>query len=429
MAPSNASDGHSSIRVPESDLTPEEFVKRAHDLKPTLRSQQDESDVRGTYSQELHDTFRKAGFYRALQPRMFGGYEFDLPTFYSAMLEISHGHPAVGWGLTLASCHALTVASHWPEAAQREFFGPNGDFMAPHRGIPMGTCVPVEGGYRVTGVWSYCSGIPYATHLIAHTLLKVDGKPPAVVVVVLPRAALTVLDDWGGDLTLGMRASGSNSVRITDAFVPAHHLVSLVFHGIRSEDMAEGTPGTRLHNNPMYLGRIIGPYQANLVVPIIGAARAALDEFEETIKAQKSFYDPMLPRADDAGIQLVFGEALARATAAEAILLQGAHRYMELCNRWAERGHLISIEDNLRLVSLFQQAGDLACDAVEGLFRSSGSFATRKGHRMVRYFGDVTMYRTHILSQTRHWARALARAPRQASGRWRAVKWLQLPLL
>jgi 3-hydroxy-9,10-secoandrosta-1,3,5(10)-triene-9,17-dione monooxygenase len=92
MAPSNA-----SIRTPEPDLTPEELVKRARDLKPTLKSQQDESDVRGTYSQELHETFRKAGFYRVLQPRMFGGYEFDLPTFYSAMLEISHGHPAVGW--------------------------------------------------------------------------------------------------------------------------------------------------------------------------------------------------------------------------------------------------------------------------------------------------------------------------------------------
>jgi hypothetical protein len=84
MAPSNASDGHSFIRAPEPDLTPEEFIKLARDLKPTLKSQQDESDVRGTYSQELHDTFRKAGFYRALQPRMFGGYEFDLPTFYSA---------------------------------------------------------------------------------------------------------------------------------------------------------------------------------------------------------------------------------------------------------------------------------------------------------------------------------------------------------
>jgi 3-hydroxy-9,10-secoandrosta-1,3,5(10)-triene-9,17-dione monooxygenase len=117
-----------------------------------------------------------------------------------------------------------------------------------------------------------------------------------------------------------------------------------------------------------------------------------------------------LPRADDAGIQLAFGEALASTAAAEAILLQGTHRYMELCHRWAEHGELISMEDNLRLVSLFQQAGDLACGAVEGLFRSSGSFATRKGQRMLRYFSDVTMYRTHILAQTRHWAGTLARA-------------------
>jgi hypothetical protein len=226
--------------------------------------------------------------------------------------------------------------------------------------------------------------------------------------VVLPRAALTVLDDWGGDLTLGMRASGSNSVRITDAFVPTHHLVSLVFHGIRPEDMAEGTPGTRLHNNPMYLGRTIGPYQANLVVPIIGAARAALDEFEETIKTQKSFYDPTLLRADDAGIQLAFGEALASTAAAEAILLQGAHRYMELCYRWAKHGDLISVEDNLGLVSLFQQAGDLACDAVEGLFRSSGSFATRKGHRVVTRGDHFDAFAEDGFGQDRGGRRAVA---------------------
>jgi hypothetical protein len=33
------------------------------------------------------------------------------------------------------------------------------------------------------------------------------------------------------------------------------------------------------------------------ILPIIGAARAALDKFEETIKTQKSFYDPTLLRA------------------------------------------------------------------------------------------------------------------------------------
>jgi 3-hydroxy-9,10-secoandrosta-1,3,5(10)-triene-9,17-dione monooxygenase len=71
-------DASGAFRAPEPDF--EELVKRARELKPTLKNQQDESDVLGTYSQALHETFRKAGFYRAVQPRMFGGYEFDLPT-------------------------------------------------------------------------------------------------------------------------------------------------------------------------------------------------------------------------------------------------------------------------------------------------------------------------------------------------------------
>ena len=37
---------------------------------------------------------------------------------------------------------------------------------------------------------------------------------------IVPRKAITILPDWGGDATLGMRASGSNSVAIKETFVP-----------------------------------------------------------------------------------------------------------------------------------------------------------------------------------------------------------------
>src|SRR5262245_66576019 len=85
-----------------------------------------------------------------------------------------------------------------------------------------------------------------------------------------------------------MRASGSNSVRIANAFVPAHH-VGYLAPGLAStpESMADGTPGTRLHGNPMYLGRLAGPFHATLVVPIIGAARAALEEYEAVHSTRK----------------------------------------------------------------------------------------------------------------------------------------------
>jgi len=85
--------GRTLVPVPEPDLTPKELIARAAALKPLLRQQQAENDERGSYSEELHQAFLKAGLYRITQPRMFGGYEFDIPTFYRAMLEISHGHP------------------------------------------------------------------------------------------------------------------------------------------------------------------------------------------------------------------------------------------------------------------------------------------------------------------------------------------------
>jgi len=242
-------------------------------------------------------------------------------------------------------------------------------------------------------------------------VLVKDGKtPPTLLQLVLPKRDLTILDDWGDDATMGMRASGSNTVTAKDAFVPAHHGAVLVALCARPEAMEEGTPGTRLHGNPMYLGRLMGPYHASLVTPIIGAARAALDEYEEIIRKQKVFLDPTTLRIDSAEFQRHFGEALAWTDAAEAILIQGCERYMEYCRRWGRDRTPITVEENLRLWLMLQQAGRLASEAVELLFRTAGTTASRKGSRLLRYLNDAGMYRTHMSAQFGTFAGYLARA-------------------
>jgi 3-hydroxy-9,10-secoandrosta-1,3,5(10)-triene-9,17-dione monooxygenase len=383
------------LPVPEPDLTPEELIARARALKPLLRRQQAENDERGAYSPELHEAFIKAGLYRTVQPRMFGGYEFDIPTFYKAMLEIAHGHPSAGWCLALCASHPFLIASHWPEQAQRDLFGPDGHFAAPHRVPPTGTLTPVDGGYRLSGLWDFCSGIPYATHFVGGALLPAEGAPPQVFCVVVPRAKLRILDDWGGDQTLGMRASGSNSVEIKDVFVPAHHVVPIQGMFTRPEDMREGTPGTRLHGNPMYLGRVSGPYHISLVTTVVGAAKASLDEYEEIIRVKNTTFPPIIPRMEHEDFQRAFGQAMVLTDAAENLMIRGAEVYMEMCQRWAADGTLITVEQNLRLWAMMQQAGRMACDAVELLFKNAGTSVTRKGSRMERYFRDVQMYRVH----------------------------------
>ena len=400
----------SRVAPPEPGLTRDMLVARAEALRPLLRAQQEENEARGTYGPDLHAAFRDAGFYRMTQPRMFGGYEFGLDDFYRVMMEVARGDPGVGWCLTLAASHAFLLGSHWPEQAQREIFGPTGDFAAPHRAQPMGMATPEDGGYRISGRWNYCSGIPHATHFIGTAFLEDGGAERRTVLVVVPRGQYRILPDWGGDEILGMRASGSNSVEVNGAWIPAHHAVPFQVMFARPDGMEAGTPGTRLHGNPMYLGRLMGPYHASLVAVVTGAAWAAIDEYEAVSNRMKTYIDPDVLRADHHDFQRPLGEALAKADAAQAVLLGAGARYMELCARWQKDGTPIGIEDNFRLWTMLQQGGKLACEVVESLFHNVGAFATKKGNRLQRYFRDVQMYRTHMSAQHQAFATYVARA-------------------
>ena len=271
------------------------------------------------------------------------------------------------------------MASHWSEQAQVELFG-DGHFIAPHRAPPLGILTPVEGGYRLSGQWDYCSGIPYATHFIGGALIRRPGEAPVHGHAVVPRGSYTILDDWGGDKVLGMRASGSNSVRVEDVFVPEHH-VGYLAPGLAAtpESMANGTPGTRLHGNPMYLGRLAGPFHVTLVMPVVGAARAALDEYEEIIRTRKTLSMPQIPRFEHADFQRSFGEALTLTDAAEALMFKGCDMYAEYCARWAETGAPITTEENMRLWGMIQHSGRMACEAVELMFHTARLGARAQG--------------------------------------------------
>jgi alkylation response protein AidB-like acyl-CoA dehydrogenase len=385
------------VPQPEPGLTPQALIARATALVPLLREQQEASDQRGYYSDEIHQAFLNAGFYRILQPRLFGGYEMDFVTFIKVIMEISRGHPSAGWCYTLAASHALLVGSHWSEEAQAELFGPTGDFRSPHRAAPAGTFTRVDGGYRVSGVWTYSSGAPVSTHFIGASLITENGKQRMVNFIV-PREKITILQDWGGGAALGMEGSGSHSVKIQDVFVPDRHVTT--WNVIMTlDDFRDGTPGTRLHGNPMYLGVVGGAYHTTFGAMLTGTARAALEEYEQILRTKKVLGQPNLLRMSDPDSQRALGKAMALADMAEAATLAAAQMFIDQCHRWATDGTPITPADTLRMWTLAQEASLTACSAVELLFHTGGATAANRGQRLQRYFRDVQMYRVHPSSQ------------------------------
>jgi 3-hydroxy-9,10-secoandrosta-1,3,5(10)-triene-9,17-dione monooxygenase len=385
---------------PEPDLTAEKLIARAVALRPLLHEQQEENDRRGYYSDAIHEELLRGGFYRILQPRMFGGYEFGLDTYVRVVMELAHGHPASGWCFTLAASHGLVLAAHWPEQAQRELFGPDGDFRCAMTAGPAGNYRRVEGGYVTSGVHAFASGIPVSTHFMGAGLLHRDGGAPQNVYFVVPRERISILPDWGGDLSMGMQGSGSNSVKLSDVFIPDHHFVPANVM-LSSEHLPQGTHGTRLHGNPMYLGILAGWFSCEFGGILTGAARAAIDEFEHLLRTRPQTFNPQVTRAHDPNNQITLGEAVGRADAAAALTLAATRQQMELCERWVREGKPITAADTLRVWSISREGCRAACDAVEMLFRAAGASVSKRGQRLQRYFRDVQMYRVHIQSQPR----------------------------
>ena len=219
-----------------------------------------------------------------------------------------------------------------------------------------------------------------------------------------------MLPDWGGDTTLGERASGSNTVVVSGAVVPEHHVV--VFDWVE-HDYTEPSAGNRLHGNPMYLGPVASFFHMEFVATVVGAAKAAVAEYERIITSRMTLHRPVIPRSEDPDHLGDLGMGITMADASEALLLKAGELYMDYCAATVEDGVPFTMEMDGRLYGMVQRAGEMASDAVGMLYRSAGSSAAMKGQRMQRYFRDVSMYRGHVSAQYR-WTPA--RSPRSTSG-------------
>lgn len=386
------------VAVPEPDLTPDQLVARAAALRDEVLADAPEAEQRGTYSEALHEAFTDAGIYRCLQPRRFGGYGFGFDTFVRMVAEVARGDMGIAWGMSLAADHAWHVATFFPEQCQAEVFG-DGHFLAGFRLLPLGEATPTDGGWRVSGTWPYCSGIPHSTHAMM-TAFAPDPENPGERIqlnMIVPKGAYEIVDDWGGGQTLGLGASGSNSVRLDDAFVPEHWAVVNTW---KQAEYAPGdTVGYQLHTNPLYSGRTNTFFIGTLAAAPVGAALGALDVYAEMMTTKKTSFPPPMDRVLSGDYQRWFGEATGMAESAEALLVSTAAEWMERGRRWADDGEPFTVADDLRLRLRMSEAVKLACGAVDLICRTAGTSAARSGTRLERINRDIAMLRTHIASQ------------------------------
>lgn len=373
---------------PEPGLTEQEIVARAERIAATLVDRQPETEARGFYAPDTHQQLLDGGFFRLLVPRRYGGYEFGIDTHMQVVSALARGCPSTAWQYTFGASHAHLAATLFGEHTQSELFAA-GDFICPGVVAPVGFAEPAEdGGWIIDGVFRYASGSPYATHFVGQTFVAgQDGEPPTHLMFIMPRDRWQRLDDWGGQL--GLKGSGSHSVKISRAHIPGHYALPGTHMGEVS--VIGGTPGLKLHGNSLYGGSVLAPLNFQVGALAVGMATGALDSYGELMRERMTIYPPVVPRAQDPDYQLRYGEAAGRIAAARAAMTDVLRQWVET----AENGSATR-EVEVRMSLISREVVRLCWSAVsEILFPTAGTSAVRAGERLERIWRDMSTLHTH----------------------------------
>jgi 3-hydroxy-9,10-secoandrosta-1,3,5(10)-triene-9,17-dione monooxygenase len=379
------------IAPPEPDLTPRELIARARAMVPALRARQAEVEATGNVSAETNAELIHHGFYRTVQPRRFGGYEFDVPTFYRVMMEVSRGCSETGWVCALTAGHPL-LAAYFPEDGQRDVYGAGGEFRCPAAFNPPGTASPAKDGFRVSGSWPSASGIDLATHFMTMAAEPSDdpAKPKRVLLLILSPDQYRTVDDWQ---VMGMRGTGSKRVVAEDVFVPMHRTIETSGPGAAANVIPRGPS---IYENPMYSGRVGAFLIGEATAVAVGSARGALELYEDVLQNKRGPFPPFAERHREGEFQQYYGQALGLVSSAEAILLRAGEEYMEFTREEGEGGAPFDLAREQRLLLIEERAIRMAWEAVDLIYRTAGTSASvKEGQPIGRIFRNFAAINTH----------------------------------
>jgi alkylation response protein AidB-like acyl-CoA dehydrogenase len=174
-----------------------------------------QGDAQGYLSEPVVEALHREGLLGMWVPQSIrGGAELDPLSSLRVLDEVSYGDPSTGWVLMAASLAIGTGAAFLGDAAVDELFGGERLPVIAGQGTRPGTATPHDGGYLLSGSWSFASGIKHSTHIHTLGIIEGTGEPR---IFVLPVGKATLIENWD---VMGLRATGSIDYTIDNVFVP-----------------------------------------------------------------------------------------------------------------------------------------------------------------------------------------------------------------
>ncbi|WP_420840891.1 acyl-CoA dehydrogenase family protein [Bradyrhizobium quebecense] len=360
------------------------MVARARALVPALRERASRTEELRHLPPETERDLHDSGLFRILQPKRVGGSELDYVALVDCADALGQGDASVSWNFANLASHHWMLGMFAPEA-QSVVWGENPDtLIASSFVFPAGRARKTSGGYSLSGHWPFSSAVEACGWNMLASVVASDDEADGVEyrLFLLNRRHYSIDDTWNA---AGLRGTGSNDVRVTDAFVPEHMTVAV-------SDLAGGaTPGSVVNPNALYMLPVFSLFPYVLSGVGLGNAQACLDDYVEIARHRASTYN-RAKLGDLQSTQIKIAEASAKIDAARLIMRTNCVDVLAEIRR----GDIPSIAAKTRLRRDGAFAVNLCTEAVSLLFAASGARSLFTSGALQRQFRDAHAVNAHL---------------------------------
>jgi alkylation response protein AidB-like acyl-CoA dehydrogenase len=356
-------------------------IDAATSLAPLIDGEAAAADAAGTLTQPVVSALGDAGLFGLMVPRSLGGTEADAVTTLLVFEELSRADGSTGWSFLANATTTAFAAAYTGDAAVKEMF--SGPAPVIHAGMlgPRGEAKAVDGGYRVSGRFSFGSGCGHAGWIGAGTLVTRDGQfvagksgLPEMRVVFVPRERVEFLGNWD---VLGLSGTGSYDYELPEQFVGEDWTFPL-------------TAEVPQRGGPVYRLGVLVLTSIGHCGFALGVARRSLQEIAH-LSGRKQRMGSAVPVRDQQLFQHDFALHDAALRSARAYALERFGSVQES----VEAGDDLTDEQRHRVRQATTYATRVAADAVRFAYTWAGTDALRPAP-LQRCFRDIHAATQHI---------------------------------
>jgi indole-3-acetate monooxygenase len=333
-------------------------MDRARQILEIVSAEAAGSEAKGQLTDETMAALHRSGLFRLLVPRCFGGLEAGALEALETLEMLCEADGSTGWVVMACNVAMGTAATFLPEAGADAIFASRLPLIA-GQGAPRGRAVVDGNGYRLSGRWSYGSGVLHAEYLHTGGLVYENGAPSKALTFIVPIEHAKLLGNWD---VVGLRATGSVDYALDNVYVPKEFT--------HSPDTQ-----TPLRGSDLYRIGIVGLSPLAHGAFALGVGRRVLTELASLAMSAEGRPAPLVTGAAGESFQDGYGVAEGKLRAGRAFLYE-VYGQVEAT---LKKGDPVSMRQISLMRLSLNHATSAAADVCTFAYHAGGGVALRSG--------------------------------------------------